>query len=72
MAQYNPLLRDTMLIEEIFCLTTQLSSTVRQKARLDNTKIITRDYIEKVADDSTAIKDHVAKDIIISRVFFDI
>ena len=61
-----------MLIDEIFGLTTQLSSTVRLQASLDNTKIITRDYIEKVADESTAIRDHVAKELIVSRVFFDV
>ncbi len=61
-----------MLVEEILCLTAQLSCTVQQKSRLDQTKTITRDYIERVADEDKAIKHHIAREQIIDRVFFDV
>ncbi len=61
-----------MLIEEVFDLTAQLSCTVQQKSRLDQMKIITRDYIERVADEDNAIKHHIARELIVDRVFFDV
>ncbi len=63
---------DAMLIEEIFGLTAQLSCTVQQRSRLDQTENITRDYIERVADEDTTIKNHVAREVIVDRVFFDV
>ena len=65
-------MRDIMLVEEIFCLTAQLSCTVQQKSRLDQTKTITREYIERVADEDKAIKYHIARALIVDRVFFDV
>lgn len=61
-----------MLIEEIFTLTSQLSSNVIQKAKKDAVKSITREYVEKIADEITAIRNHVAKQYIISHVLFDV
>ncbi len=61
-----------MLIEEIFGLTARLLCTVRQQSRLDRIKNITRDYIERVADDDETIRTHVAREVIVDRVFFDV
>ncbi len=61
-----------MLIEEIFGLTTRLSCTVKQRSRQDRIGIITRDYIERVANDDEAIRTHVAREVIVDRVFFDV
>ena len=64
--------RYTMLIEEIFALTAQLSTNVIQKAKKDAIKSITREYVEKIADENTALRHHVAKEYIISHVLFDV
>ena len=61
-----------MLIEEIFTLTSQLFKTVTQKAKMDDLKKITKEYVEKIADETIAIKNHVAKQYIISHVLFDV
>ncbi|MBN2153565.1 MAG: hypothetical protein JW839_19070 [Candidatus Lokiarchaeota archaeon] len=61
-----------MLIQEIFGLTAQLACTVQQRSHLDKTETITREYIERVADDDVAIKNHVARETIVDRVFFDV
>jgi hypothetical protein len=61
-----------MLVDEIFVLTAQLSCTVQQRSRLDHTKTITRDYIEHVADEDKAIKHHIARELIVDHVFFDV
>lgn len=61
-----------MLIEEIFTLTSQLFNKVIQKARMDDLKCITREYVEKIADENKMIKNHIAKEYIISHVLFDV
>ena len=61
-----------MLIEEIFTLTSQLFNKVTQKAKKDDLKCITREYVEKIADETTTIRNHVARECIINRVLFDV
>nr|MDO8084905.1 hypothetical protein [Candidatus Sigynarchaeum springense] len=61
-----------MLIEEIFKLTKRLSCAVQQKSRIDRILVITRQYIEEITDGDTLIKNHVARETIIDRVFFDV
>ena len=61
-----------MLIEEIFGLTTRLSCIVQQRSQLDQIGTITRDYIERVADEDETIRTHVAREVIVDRVFFDV
>jgi hypothetical protein len=65
-------MRDIMLVDEIFVLTTQLSCTVQQKARLDQPRTITREYIEQVADEDKVIRHHIARELIVDRVYFDV
>lgn len=65
-------MRDPMLVEEIFSLTTHLSSSVRQQSRLDHMSPITREYIDKVAATDDIIKNHVARELIVDRVYFDV
>ena len=72
MARRNPSLSDNMLIEEIFKLTKRLSCAVQQKSRIDRILVITRQYIEEITDGDTLIKNHVARETIIDRVFFDV
>ncbi|NMC07527.1 MAG: hypothetical protein GYA24_20100 [Candidatus Lokiarchaeota archaeon] len=61
-----------MLIDEIFSLTNHLCITVQQQSTLDHANPITREYIEAVADHDKVIKNHVARDLIIDRVYFDV
>jgi hypothetical protein len=61
-----------MLIEEIFTLTSQLFKSVIQKAKMDDMKKITKEYVERIADETSAIKNHVAKQYIISHVLLDV
>ncbi|HME51145.1 MAG TPA: hypothetical protein VKM55_02900 [Candidatus Lokiarchaeia archaeon] len=61
-----------MLIEEIFSLTSQLFKTVIQKAKKENVTKISKEYVERIADETVAIRNHVAKECIINRVLFDV
>jgi len=61
-----------MLIEEIFTFASQLFNNVIQKARKDGIQCITREYVEKIADEDKSIKNHVAKECIINHILFDV
>ena len=62
-----------MLTEEIlFGITSHLSSKVHDKARENHAQIITREHFTKAADKDNAIKNHLARDIIINRINYDV